>query len=115
MSALEKKRLPQLPSRVDSAKEFGVSVTPSQYLHDRKLPLPDKLSTIASAAKDIKISAIHSSNPSKPFTVPMNSPLFEPFPHEINLQNFTPFQNYEVVISFRNSDRVSVNFISNVY
>ncbi|KAI9141433.1 hypothetical protein BKA69DRAFT_1166800 [Paraphysoderma sedebokerense] len=37
-------------------------------------------------------------------TVPDDQPLFCPTPAEITLQNYRPFQTYEVVLTFRNAD-----------
>lgn len=41
------------------------------------------------------------------YQVPFDRPIFKPIPSEVVLQNFTPYQTYEVLISFRNTDKAS--------
>lgn len=42
------------------------------------------------------------------FQVPLDEPLFSAQPAEVVLQNFEADQTYEVTISFRNQDKVSL-------
>lgn len=104
--------LPLLPKRVDSAKEIQPTVSPSEFLKDRKLSLPEKLSKMATLCPKSRIVQVHSNDSVsiKPFTVPMDTPLFEAFPSQVHLQNYEPFITYEVVITFRNMDRVILPF-----
>jgi hypothetical protein len=44
--------------------------------------------------------------PLKVSDIPIDKPLFEPYPSEIILQSYEPFQTYEIVVSFRNNDKV---------
>ena len=106
--------LPPLPQRIDSAKDvLRPALSPSEYFKDRKLELPEKLSKMATLNQKSQITQLHSNDSVslKPFTVPMDTPLFEAFPSEVHLQNYKPFQTYEVVITFRNMDRVYLNLI----
>ncbi|KAJ3287536.1 hypothetical protein HK104_008544 [Borealophlyctis nickersoniae] len=38
--------------------------------------------------------------------MPIDRPLFEAFPSMIVLQNYVPFQEYEIIVNFRNNDKV---------
>ncbi|KAJ3129345.1 hypothetical protein HK098_001757 [Nowakowskiella sp. JEL0407] len=43
----------------------------------------------------------------KDSNVPIDQPIFEPFPPEITLQSFDAFKKYEVLIFFRNNDKTA--------
>jgi hypothetical protein len=50
----------------------------------------------------------------KDFKVPIDQPLFKPLPAEVHLQNYKPFQTYELLISFRNMDKVIITRINDI-
>ena len=39
-------------------------------------------------------------------SIPLDRPLFQPEPSNLTIEGFTPFKTYELVISFRNVDKV---------
>jgi len=98
---------------------------PSTYLQDRSLSLKDKLlqlsyiNTITSTKKKAKIGEKYTPQKIKiidlvhdpdvinhAYDVPVDIPLFQPFPSQVIIQNFVPFEKYNIVISFRNNDKV---------
>lgn len=98
---------------------------PSSYLQDRSLSLKEKLlqlsyiNTITSSKKKTKIGQKYIPQKIKiidlvhdpdvvnhTYDVPIDTPLFQPFPSQVVIQNFIPFEKYKIVISFRNNDKV---------
>jgi hydrocephalus-inducing protein len=90
----------------------GIPMRPSELTKDRALSLPEKLASHATACALQKpvIAEILSAEPTvaRQFSVPVDAPLFEPFPSSVMLQAYEPFQKYEVVIAFRNADKVTL-------
>ncbi|KAJ3142605.1 hypothetical protein HK100_000034 [Physocladia obscura] len=82
---------------------------PSEYIQERSQTTEERLinASFHSQQQKPKIIELVSSSDSitKISEVPIDRPLFEPLPSEIILQSYKPFQNYEVVISFRNNDK----------
>ncbi|ORX48158.1 hypothetical protein BCR36DRAFT_329786 [Piromyces finnis] len=97
---------------------------PSTYMQCRSLSLKEKLfqlsyiNTIMSYKKKPKIGEkylpekikiidlIHDPDVvNHSYDVPIDTPIFQPFPSQIVLQNFIPFEKYNIIISFRNNDK----------
>ncbi|KAJ3043944.1 hypothetical protein HK097_001621, partial [Rhizophlyctis rosea] len=108
---------PPLSRKADSAVSLSTSslinplqptrMRPSQYIHERSLSTADRLAqasftvhtpTIVELVGDPGVAMNR-------IDFPVDRPLFEPFPPVVVLQNYTPFQSYEIVISFRNNDK----------
>ncbi len=81
---------------------------PSEYIKERTLSTAEKL-TLVSTQIDIPeiVELIQDKEGTvKNYSTPMDRPLFQPAPSTIVLQSFEPFVTYEVVINFRNIDKV---------
>ncbi|KAJ3408149.1 hypothetical protein HDU80_006663 [Chytriomyces hyalinus] len=82
---------------------------PSEYIRERSQTIEERLiqTSFYSQVQKSRIIELVSSSDSitKVSDVPIDRPLFEPIPSEVILQSYEPFQNYEVVISFRNNDK----------
>jgi len=97
---------------------------PSTYMQDRSLSLKEKLiqlsyvHTVISSKKKPKIGEKYAPKKIKiidlvhdpdvvnhTYDVPVDTPLFQPFPSQVIIQNFVPFEKYNIIISFRNNDK----------
>jgi hypothetical protein len=81
---------------------------PSEYIHDRLLSTGDKLALVSTRPEIPRIIELSNDTEGavKQYQVPIDRPLFQPVPSSIALQSFEPFVTYEVVINFRNIDKV---------
>jgi hypothetical protein len=81
---------------------------PSEYIHDRLLSTGDKLAQVSTRPDIPRIIELSTDTEGavKQYQVPIDRPLFQPTPSAIALQSFEPFVTYEVVINFRNIDKV---------
>ncbi|KAJ3332957.1 hypothetical protein HDU76_012454, partial [Blyttiomyces sp. JEL0837] len=81
----------------------------SDFIRERSLSIEDRLSKCTRNSNQPKIvELVRQSNPlSKTPEVEIDCPLFEPLPSEIVLQTFEPFRTYEIIVSFRNHDKVA--------
>jgi hypothetical protein len=83
---------------------------PSEYIQEMTMDTQERLSRLlhSTHVPDI-VELVGAEDVSqKNYAVPLDKPLFEPFPKEIVFQGYSAFKVYEVVISFRNNDHVSV-------
>ena len=105
--------IPKIVNRGEHRKRENVAPiielypSPSTYIKERKMSITDRLCECASNLSAPKIVELVDPNDIlKPSVLPIDTPIFQPFPSQIILQNYIPFQKYEVVVSFRNSDKV---------
>ena len=81
-------------------------VKPSAYIAEQILSLSDRLALpTAHRTEIIAFTDVAEAN-QRDFRVPIDEPIFKPLPAKVVLQNFVPFQTYEVLLSFRNVDKV---------
>jgi hypothetical protein len=80
---------------------------PSVYKRDRLMTTAERLAIPNTKHQTKIIEFTNNDQQHRDFKVPVDQPLFKPIPSEVVLQNFTPYQTYEVLISFRNVDKVS--------
>ncbi|KAJ3106206.1 hypothetical protein HDU97_006839 [Phlyctochytrium planicorne] len=80
---------------------------PSEYIKERSLTTEERLIQASASAESTRIIELITNNDfsSRVSDVPIGKPLFEPQPSEIILQTYTPFETYEIVVSFRNNDK----------
>ena len=83
---------------------------PSLLIYERKLSTQERLDQTSyhGYLPEIVELVQGADGPIKDSNVPIDRPLFEPFPPEIILQAYQPFHTYEVVLKFRNMDRVCI-------
>jgi hydrocephalus-inducing protein len=83
---------------------------PSEYIKERSLDIEERLVQASRNIKQPKIVELVGDldSASKVSDVPVDKPLFQPLPSEIVLQNYESFKTYEIVISFRNNDKVHI-------
>ncbi|KAI9002678.1 hypothetical protein BC832DRAFT_104056 [Gaertneriomyces semiglobifer] len=85
---------------------------PSDYINERSLSTAEGLAKASKAIHvppiielidDLEAATKHSS-------IPIDRPLFQPFPSKVHIQAFVPFETYEIIINFRNDDTVPRKF-----
>ncbi|KAJ3022533.1 hypothetical protein HKX48_005950 [Thoreauomyces humboldtii] len=83
-------------------------VPPSQYIKERSLTTAERLAQDAHSSLTPSIIGLvdDPEAASKPCQVPVDKPLFQPFPSTVVLQSYQPFTTYEVTINFRNNDKI---------
>ncbi|KAI8803400.1 hypothetical protein BJ742DRAFT_498091 [Cladochytrium replicatum] len=88
------------------------SYKPSDYIAERCMSTATFLSHHSALSFKTPIIEFVSDNESSFLgsAVSNDTPLFEPFPNHVILQGFTPFKTYEVVVRFRNNDKVARRF-----
>lgn len=81
---------------------------PSAFMYERRLTTQERLDHASLWQYTPQIIELVQSpdGPIKDCSVPLDRPIFEPFPSEVVLQSYKPFQTYEIVIKFRNMDKV---------
>ena len=79
---------------------------PSEYIRERVLTTTERLAVPSKYQTEIIAFTDIAEPNQRDFRVPIDQPIFKPLPAEVVLQNFVPFQTYEVLISFRNVDKV---------
>ena len=87
---------------------------PSEYIQERLLSTAQRLAKSATDDCDT-VPEIMALLPDKEgsvtdYLVPIDKPLFQPSPSKVWLQSFEPFKTYEVLINFRNIDKVIPDF-----
>ena len=94
-------------SKFDSLGKFK----PSEYIKERFLSTAEKLAQVSAKIEIPQIvELIHDKDSSaKNYMVSVDTPLFQPVPSTIFLQSCEPFVTYEVVINFKNIDKVIQN------
>ena len=111
---------PSLDVSVTKVKKHAVKTKfkPSEYIRDRLLSTADKLAQVSAKIEIPEIIQLIQDKEGsvKNYDVPIDRPLFQPVPSRVVLQSFEPFVTYEVVINFRNIDKViSCHSNSQVY
>ncbi|TPX54724.1 hypothetical protein PhCBS80983_g05802 [Powellomyces hirtus] len=83
-------------------------VLPSEWMAARNLSTAECLAQASHSSFTPRIIELidDAEAATKPCQVPMDKPLFQPFPSTIKLQSYKPFQTYDVVINFRNNDKI---------
>lgn len=82
---------------------------PSRYLAERMLSTAERLVlTSTHRTEIIEFTEPPTEMNQRDFRVPIDEPVFKPLPAEVVLQNCVPFQTYEVLLSFRNVDKVGL-------
>jgi hypothetical protein len=108
MSPLEK--TPFASQSPTEGKRKSPPVKPSEYIQERLLSTAQRLAKSATDDADT-VPEISALLPDKEgsvtdYLVPIDKPLFQPSPARVCLQSFEPFKTYEVLINFRNIDKV---------
>lgn len=107
-----------------NCSSLGISPTtqhkkypPSELIRERLLSTTERLALPCTTKVEIiSFDNIVDQPPNqRDFRVPLDEPLFKPLPTQIHLQNFKPFQTYDVLISFRNMDKVGFNLWKYIY
>ncbi|XP_074644164.1 hydrocephalus-inducing protein homolog [Tubulanus polymorphus] len=86
----------------------GFKLTPSRYMFQMSLNTEKKLANthIMKNPKKIELLDMGDTTHQKFSSVPIDDPMFQPFPSEIFFQNYEPFETYEVPFLLRNNDKV---------
>lgn len=81
---------------------------PSEYLKERSLTTAERLAKEAYSNQAPRIISLLDDTEAafKPSIVPIDKPLFQPFPSNIVLQSIQPFVTTVIEINFRNNDKV---------
>lgn len=94
----------------------AASLKPSEFKRERMLSMQSYLDSQLnfdnnkSARKNVpRIVEVlmRPDGPIKDSQVPLDKPLFEPWPPQVILQGYEPFQTYEIPLKFRNVDKVA--------
>ncbi|KAJ3159463.1 hypothetical protein HDU86_001781 [Geranomyces michiganensis] len=85
-----------------------VPVLPSEWIKARSLTVAECLARASQLSFTPRIidNIDDAEAAAKPCQVPIDRPLFQPFPASIKLESYKPFQAYEIVINFRNDDKI---------
>lgn len=112
------RRLSQMASALPISKGSSQQpLTPSQYIQDRRLTCGQKLAQVSSRVDSPLIISLSQDKEGsvRNYQVPIDRPLFQPCPSVIAFQSFEPFVTYEVVVNFRNIDKVQLNLQKSHY
>jgi hypothetical protein len=82
---------------------YIIIMLPSAYITDKTRTLAEKLIHNSQQAHPSSITSLF---PHVTSRLPLDSPLFAPTPANIVIQNFVPFQEYEIHVGFKNMDSV---------
>ncbi|KAJ1547741.1 hypothetical protein HK096_000449 [Nowakowskiella sp. JEL0078] len=84
-------------------------VKPSVFIAEKSLDLSSRLALASQKHGVCKIIQLieNSEGRLRESVVPADKPLFDAFPSEIILQSYDPFKVYEVIVQFRNNDKIA--------
>lgn len=91
---------------LNSTSKQRAGMKPSELISQRLLTTSERLSQLDEIEPRIVELMDLSESDQHDFVVPIDRPLFKPTPSQVVFQNFTPFRSYEVLLSFRNVDKV---------
>ena len=97
-------------SRERRKKDERKTLCPSEYLQLMQLSTVDRLLWDAARPQkqppiDQFVDIAENTN-RRDCAVPVDQPIFGPFPGELIFQNYVPFRTYRIAITFRNNDKV---------
>lgn len=105
-----------------TTQSLPLELKPSLYIKQRSLSISERLIAMAAEDKYYTPTIVELIQPDEAggsntgtgslmkasaSNVPIDCPIFEAIPSKILLQKYEPFQTYEIVITFRNNDKVA--------
>ncbi|KAI9095517.1 hypothetical protein DFS34DRAFT_651319 [Phlyctochytrium arcticum] len=91
----------------DTTDQLDHKPRPSEHMQNALMTTAERLSASSHAVQP-KILMLVNDHESvlKTSSVPLDQPLFQPFPSTIVLQSYSAFETFEITIAFRNNDKV---------